>query len=182
MTLSLTLGMSIGLRRTFWMMWGELLGVALVSIAAVAGVATIMLRYPTAFTALKYGGGAYLCYLGIRLLCAKHITAPEGDEPPQQLSRRELAVQGFLTSVSNPKGWAFTISLLPPFIDKNIPLIPQLVILLVIILIIEFCCLVIYAGGGGRLRTFLGKKGGTAMLNKISGILMIAVGVWLATG
>ncbi len=28
MTLSLSLGMTIGLRRTFWMMYGELLGVA----------------------------------------------------------------------------------------------------------------------------------------------------------
>lgn len=182
MTLSLTLGMSIGLRRTFWMMWGELLGVALVSIAAVAGVATLMLRYPTAFTALKYGGGAYLCYLGVRLFCARPITDKEGETATRQLGRRELAVQGFLTSVANPKGWAFTISLLPPFIDQNIPLIPQLVILLIIILVIEFCCLVIYAGGGGRLRSFLGKKGGTVMLNKISGILMAAVGVWLATG
>ena len=60
MTLSLTLGMSIGVRRTFWMMWGELSGVALVSIAAVAGVATIMLNYPALFVVLKYAGGAYL--------------------------------------------------------------------------------------------------------------------------
>lgn len=28
MTLALTLGMSIGIRRTFWMMWGEMVGVA----------------------------------------------------------------------------------------------------------------------------------------------------------
>ncbi len=35
--LSLTLGMSIGVRRTMWMMLGELFGVGLVSIAAVVG-------------------------------------------------------------------------------------------------------------------------------------------------
>lgn len=182
MTLSLTLGMSIGLRRTFWMMWGELLGVALVSIAAVVGVAAIMLRYPAAFVALKYGGGAYLCYLGIRLLFTKSTSEEESDRPPQQISRWELASQGFLTAVANPKGWAFTISLLPPFIDRSIPMMPQLAILLLIILIIEFCCLVIYAGGGGRLRNFLGKKGGSIILNRISGLLMTVVGIWLATG
>lgn len=182
MTLSLTLGMSIGLRRTLWMMWGELLGVALVSLAAVAGVAAIMLRYPAAFVALKYGGGAYLCYLGIRLLCTRNSAAEKDDQPACRIGRWSLAWQGFLTAVSNPKGWAFTISLLPPFIDRSLPLIPQIAVLLVIILVIEFCCLVIYAGGGGRLRTFLGKRGGTIMLNKISGVLMTAVGLWLATG
>lgn len=52
MTLSMTLGMTIGVRRTFWMMWGELLGVGLVSLAAVAGVAALMLNYPAAFLVL----------------------------------------------------------------------------------------------------------------------------------
>ncbi|ASM55958.1 hypothetical protein PNIG_b0353 [Pseudoalteromonas nigrifaciens] len=36
MTLAMTLGMSIGVRRTLWMMLGELLGVASVAVAAVA--------------------------------------------------------------------------------------------------------------------------------------------------
>ena len=34
MTLAMTLGMSQGVRRTLWMMWGEMLGVALVAILA----------------------------------------------------------------------------------------------------------------------------------------------------
>jgi len=59
---------------------------------------------------------------------------------------------------------------------------PSLYRLLAIILIIEFSCLVIYASGGRRLRTFLNKKGGTKLLNKISGVLMVGVGFWLALG
>ena len=48
MTLAMTLGMSVGVRRTLWMMAGEVIGVALVAIAAVVGVASIMLNYPSA--------------------------------------------------------------------------------------------------------------------------------------
>ena len=44
MTLSLTLGLTIGLRRTFWMMWGELVGVGLVAVSAAIGVAAVMLK------------------------------------------------------------------------------------------------------------------------------------------
>ena len=58
MTLAMTLGMSIGVRRTLWMMLGELVGVALVAIAAVLGVASIMLNYPQVFDILKWVGGA----------------------------------------------------------------------------------------------------------------------------
>ena len=53
MTLAMTLGMSVGVRRTLWMMVGEVLGVATVAIAAVIGVASIMLNYPDLFAFLK---------------------------------------------------------------------------------------------------------------------------------
>jgi homoserine/homoserine lactone efflux protein len=181
MTLSLTLGMAIGLKRTFWMMWGELLGVALVSIAAVAGVATIMLKFPDFFSLLKYAGGGYLFYLGIQLWRSKgKMAIPETIENRQQVTRKALLSQGFITAIANPKGWAFMISLFPPFIDQSVPIYPQVTALLVIILVIEFTCLILYASGGRNLRTFLCKKGGTRLLNRISGILMMGVGVWLA--
>lgn len=180
MTLSLTLGMSIGVRRTFWMMWGELAGVALVSIAAVAGVATVMLHHPTLFITLKYIGGGYLLFLGIRLFRASGKPAlKENLQSTQPLRPKALAGQGFLTAVSNPKGWAFMVSLLPPFIDRAYPMVPQLSILLIILLLIELSCLIIYASGGRRLGTFLDQKGGTGLLNKIAGILMIGISGWL---
>jgi homoserine/homoserine lactone efflux protein len=183
MTLSLTLGMSLGLRRTFYMMWGELFGVALVSVAAVAGVATIMLKHPQAFTLLKYCGGGYLTYLGVQMWRSKgKMSLSQQVETDQHITPLKLATQGFITAIANPKGWAFMISLLPPFIDQSYPVTPQVVVLLVIILIIEFSCLVIYASGGKQLRTFLNKKGGTRLLNRISGVLMVGVGFWLALG
>lgn len=67
MTLALTLGMSIGVKRTLWMMTGELVGVAVVATAAVIGVAAIMLNYPSLFTILKWIGGAYLIWIGINM-------------------------------------------------------------------------------------------------------------------
>lgn len=183
MTLSLTLGMAIGLRRTFWMMWGELLGVAVVSVAAVAGVATLMLKYPTAFLFLKYGGGGYLFFLGIQLWRSQgKMAIPEDLKPNLSVTAKELATQGFITAIANPKAWAFMVSLFPPFIDSSYPLYPQVIALLLIILIIEFLCLILYASGGKKLRTFLSKKGGAKLLNRISGVLMMAVGCWLALG
>ena len=183
MTLALTMGMTIGVRKTFYMMWGELFGVALVSVASVVGVAGLMLNSPALFTALKYAGGSYLVYLGIKMMVSEgNISEKIELNPIGSVSRRSLVLQGFITAIANPKGWAFMISLLPPFVNSERPLIPQLIVLVGIILTTEFTCLLLYSNGGKSLRRFLGKKGNVTLLNGISGILMTGVGFWLAFG
>ncbi len=183
MTLALTMGMTIGVRKTFYMMWGELVGVALVAVASVSGVAALMLNYPMLFTVLKYAGGMYLFYLGFQMLRARNKVPERLDQKELlNVSRQALIIQGFVTAIANPKGWAFMISLLPPFINSDKSLIPQLTILVGIILTTEFTCLVLYSNGGRTLNRFLGKKGNVSLLNSISGVLMMGVGVWLAFG
>jgi homoserine/homoserine lactone efflux protein len=182
MTLSMTLGMTIGVRRTLWMMWGELAGVALVSIAAVIGAASIMLHYPAVFAVFRYIGGAYLFYLGIQLWRSLGKMAFTEEQRVVQTNRVQLASQGFMTAIANPKGWAFMISLLPPFINSQKPMVPQLLVLLTIILITEFTCLTLYASGGRSLRRLLESRGNIKFLNRVAGSLMCGVGCWLIVG
>ncbi|PLX90336.1 MAG: threonine transporter RhtB [Desulfuromonas sp.] len=183
MTLSMSLGMTIGVRRTFWMMYGELLGVGLVAGASVIGVAAVMLQYPALFLLLKYLGGLYLCYLGVQLCFSMGKLALATDSGMQVASTPgALALQGFVTAIANPKGWAFFIALLPPFIDRQQPLAAQLALLLGLILLIEFFCLILYAGGGHTLNRLLQRRNNLRLLNRIAGTLMFGVGIWLAFG
>ena len=183
MTLALSLGITIGVRRALWMMAGELVGVALVATAAAVGVATFMLRYPTAFMVFKYLGGGYLAWLGIQLWRSRgKMAMSEVHAPSAPASRLQLVIQGFVTAIANPKGWAFFIALLPPFIDSRLPMAPQLTALVLIILGLEFTCLQLYAHGGRKLRNALSKGAGVRVLNRIAGTLMILVGIWLALG
>ena len=92
-----------------------------------------------------------------------------------------LAAQGFVTAIANPKGWAFMISLLPPFISLQHAIAPQLSVLVAIILVTELICMTLYATGGRSLRKFLEKSGNVRVLNRVAGTLMIGVGVWLAS-
>lgn len=183
MTLALSLGISIGVRRTLWMMVGELLGVALVASLSAVGVATLMLERPQLFLLLKYGGGAYLMYLGIQLWLSRgKLAFAELDRTLPSSSRLALASQGFVTAIANPKGWAFFIALLPPFIDYATPVAPQLLVLVSVILVLEFACLLIYASGGRTLRQVLLQRGKVQLLNRIAGLMMMAVALWLALG
>lgn len=182
MTLAMSLGMSIGLKRTFYMMIGELLGVAIVAFSSVVGVAAIMINHPDIFMIFKYVGGAYLGYLGIQMWLSRGKMALSKTECSLNISNTSLALQGFITAIANPKGWAFFIALLPPFINQTRPLIPQISVLLLIILSLEFICLVVYASGGSTLRRFLQKSDNVKLMNRIAGSLMMGVGVWLAFG
>lgn len=181
MTLALTMGMTIGVRKTLWMMSGELIGVGVVAAAAVLGVAATVAEYPGIFVFIKYGGGAYLTFLGVQLWLSRGRMSINLDaECAVQPLRAELATQGFLTAIGNPKAWAFMISLLPPFINLQHAIAPQLAVLVALILLMEFACLIIYATGGKSLRTFLQNTGNVRLLNRIAGTLMVGVGGWLA--
>ncbi|WP_019030136.1 LysE family translocator [Colwellia piezophila] len=181
MTLAMTLGMSIGVRRTMWMMIGELIGVAIVAVAAVLGVATIMLNYPEIFEVLKWLGGAYLAYIGINMWRAKGKMSV-GKSTLSDVSRQALFSQGLVTAIANPKGWAFMISLLPPFINVEREVAPQLMVLLAVIMLTEFTSMMAYATGGKSLRIFLSRGDNIKWMNRIAGSLMIGVGIWLALG
>ena len=180
MTLALSLGMSIGYKRTLWMMIGELIGVGAVAIASVIGIAAVMLKYPWIFIAFKIIGASYLLYLGIQLWRSRgKLAISDGVEQVSTGSAWDLIVQGFVTAIANPKGWAFMISLLPPFIDQSQPLTPQLTLLVGIILISEFVCMTLYATGGKGLKRALGHAKNVRLMNRVAGTLMVGVAIWL---
>ncbi|MFT2099437.1 LysE family translocator [Marinomonas sp. 2405UD66-6] len=182
MTLAMTLGMTIGIKRALWMMFGELIGVATVATLSAIGVAALLLNYPNVFLVLKYLGGAYLAYIGIQMWLSKGKMAIKMESEEEPASRIDLISQGFVTAIANPKGWAFFVALLPPFLDATQPLASQLIILISVILMLEFSCLLIYAAGGRTLKSLLLQSGNVRIMNRIAGTLMIGVGAWLAIG
>ncbi len=183
MTLAMSLGMTIGLRKTLWMMLGELVGVGLVAFAGVIGVAAVMLTYPSAFLAFKIAGGCYLAYLGIQLWMSKgKMAVSEHPVDGALIKPTELITQGFVTAVANPKGWAFFIALFPPFIDPDLPLSGQLIVLISIILLLEFICLLLYTSGGKWLGQLLKNNQNVKTLNRVAGTLMFGVALWLVLG
>jgi homoserine/homoserine lactone efflux protein len=175
MTLSMSLGISIGVPRTLWMMLGEVVGIALVGAAAMAGVAAMLLGAPRVFAAFKIAGAAYLLWTAWRTWNSTVSTRGT----VHGITPAALCAQGFVTAVSNPKAWAFQAALLPPFIDPKAALAPQMMVLLALMVSIEFACLLIYAQGGRSLSELLRRRSQGQLLNRISAILMIGVALWL---
>ena len=180
MTLAFTLGLSIGYRRTLWMMAGELTGVATVFGATFWSLGWLLSRDMIYFQIISLIGGTYLLYLAVRLF----------NETPEQIEARNLentrasalALLGFVTAVSNPKGWAFLLALLPGFVSANTPLLPQFGIMLAIMLTTEFFSMTAYATGGQWLATRLSSTHGLLNANRVAASMLGLASLWVLSG
>jgi threonine/homoserine/homoserine lactone efflux protein len=180
MTLAFTLGLSIGYRRTLWMMLGEMVGVATVFIATFWGLGWLLSRDPLYFKLFSLIGGAYLLYLSLILF----------RQPPEKLMTKQLGNTsaasltglGFITAVSNPKGWAFLVALLPGFVVTESPLVPQFAMMLIIMLSTEFLSMTLYATGGQWLATRLSNDSGLLSVNRIAAGMLSLAAVWVLSG
>ena len=179
MTLAFTLGLSQGYRKTLWMMWGELAGVATVVTSCVLLLTWIQSLSPVYFTGLALIGGNYLLWIAYRLW-----TQPahfEGGERQPQVAPIALVGLGYATAVMNPKGWGFMIALLPGFISPEYSTTQQATAVLAVILPSEFLFMSLYASGGSALRRLLNSDQQLARLNKISAMLMVLVAALVLT-
>jgi RhtB (resistance to homoserine/threonine) family protein len=162
------------------------LGISLGSIfhtcAAALGLSAILATSAFAFTTIKLLGGAYLIFLGIKMLLdrRKHLTLPSN------FRRRTIAAvfrQGVFTNVLNPKVALFFLAFLPQFIDSasNVKVLAFLTLGLTFVTTGTIWCLVLAWFASAftkRLRTnaIIGQwVSGTA------GALFIFLGIRLAT-
>jgi homoserine/homoserine lactone efflux protein len=141
--------MTIGVKRTLWMIVGELTGIGLVATLSILGVAAVMVSHPLVYWAAKCAGAAYLIHVGLRLWAANASAVAAGSQFTIEADTfRSLLLQGFVAAVANPKAWILYASLFPPFLDSSRRMAPQIPAVLSLMLAIEFGCLLLYATGG----------------------------------
>ena len=175
MTLAFSLGLSLGYRKTLWMMAGEMMGVVVVVSTTVFLLGWLLRLDPVWFNGLAMVGAVYLLWIARQLWIADPELSSQGVRG--SLTPLPLAALGFTTAIMNPKGWAFMIALLPGFMDAERALLPQLFLFLSVMLTTEFLSLSLYAGGGRWLRRALGEGAPMGALNKIAAVLMVGVSV-----
>jgi threonine/homoserine/homoserine lactone efflux protein len=91
---------------------GVILGDQVLMWAAVAGVAALLIAYPTAFKLLQWGGAAYLAFLGVQMLLAK-----PGAAPVLNIKAGHYLRQAMVITLLNPKAIMFYLAFFPLFVD-----------------------------------------------------------------
>ncbi|MFK3797165.1 LysE family transporter [Pseudomonas sp. NPDC088444] len=103
-----------GVRAGLAAITGVLIGDQILMWFAVAGVAAVLRAYPSAFYTLQCVGGAYLAYLGVRLMIARSASSAMIDIKPYHYLQQTLVI-----TLLNPKAVLFYMAFLPLFIDPE---------------------------------------------------------------
>lgn len=109
-----------GRKTAVYSVIGNVSGAFLLSVLVALGLGPILQRSSLAYSAVQWGGGAYLVYLGVDALRHRKIHAAEmrmkdGLAPSASRSMRD----GFWVGVLNPKTLVFYAAVLPQFIDRE---------------------------------------------------------------
>lgn len=175
--LSMSHGLSYGVRRTTVTILGLQLGLLFTLVVAGAGLGALLLASETAFTVVKVAGALYLLWLGLQQWRSNDTAAGAVQVAPMSARRRFLA--GTLTNATNPKGIVFMVAVLPQFIDPARPLLLQLLILGATSCAIDLVVMHGYAALAARMQRLL--RGATAARwqNRVFGGLLMAMGAAL---
>jgi threonine/homoserine/homoserine lactone efflux protein len=164
---------------------GVALGQAVWTLAASAGIVTLLTASEPAFRALKLAGAAYLVWLGAQSLYSalrRRGEAADGREarggssgiPPARALR-----QGVVSNLGNPKMAVFFASLLPQFAPGGSDAFVVLLALGLLFCSLTFAWLTLYAIAVSKARRFLAGRARRA-LDAVTGIVLVVFGAKLA--
>lgn len=179
--LSMSHGLSYGLRRTSVTILGLQLGLMLIVIIAGIGVGALLLMSDIAFNIVKILGALYLIYLGWLQWCSPVVArsnATDGLAPVAipTLSVFQRLTTGFWTNATNPKAILFMVAVLPQFIDQNRPLGLQLFSVVATIVGIDISVMHGYAFIASAFQRVFNNAKAIRILNRLFGGLLITIG------
>jgi homoserine/homoserine lactone efflux protein len=180
--LSMSHGLSYGVKKTTGTILGLQAGLLMILVIAGAGVGSLLLASEVAFNIVKTIGALYLIYLGFSQWRAKVVVAPTmqaATVASAAPSLRKRFLLGFFTNATNPKGIIFMVAVLPQFIVKDAALLPQLAILAATMCTIDLVVMHSYAFAASSMQRFFRNASAVKKQNRFFGGILMAVGAGL---
>ena len=146
--------------------------------AAALGLSVLLAQSAAAFSLVKYIGGAYLVYLGIRLLLSKATRAPAR---ARSTGARRALLEGILVEALNVKTALFFLAFLPQFLFTGPSVVAQLVFMGTVCVLLNTLVDVAAVIGAARLlRSEASERQRARLLNKASGVTLVGLGLYVA--
>jgi RhtB (resistance to homoserine/threonine) family protein len=100
---------------------GISVGCGVHTLASAFGLSAVLAASASAFAIVKLAGGAYLIYLGVRMLMSRAHQSTQSAPAQAARSLRTIFWQAVLTNVLNPKVVLFFLSFFPQFVRTDAP-------------------------------------------------------------
>jgi len=169
-----------GARANFALITAVALGDSTALVLSLVGLGAVLATSAWLFTVIKWMGGLYLIYLGIKLLKAKS-TDFSTEHTDNLDSLWTLFGNTWLVTALNPKGMIFFVAFLPQFIDQTSPVVPQLWILSVTFVVLATVNATLYAVFATSARSLLLSPTAQRKFNVGGGSLLVLAGGWALT-
>ncbi|MBB4229060.1 LysE family translocator [Rhizobium mongolense] len=145
--------------------------------ASLFGLGAVLAASAMLFTVLKWIGGAYLIWLGIKLWRAPLITEPvaDNDNLPEEKSLK-IFLHAYIVTALNPKSIVFFVAFVPQFLNPAQPFFEQMVIMELTFLVLAAINASTYALLANAARGLIRKASVQRAVNRTGGTLLIAAG------
>jgi RhtB (resistance to homoserine/threonine) family protein len=165
-----------GTRPAFLASLGIGLGCLIWGAASALGVSVIFAQSAIAFAVLKYVGGAYLVYLGVRAL----TSTTKGAKDATVTKKTNPFAQGLFTNLLNPKVAVFYVTFLPQFVAPDRSVLSQSVFLAATHVVMGLIWLTVYARFIDRMAAVLLTDRVKRRIEAVTGAVLMALGIRLA--
>ena len=98
---------------------GHGLGVGIYALITALGLSVLITQTPLLFDLIRYGGAAFLAWLGIKALLARPASGDSADETVHGARGRQGAFEGFMVAFLNPQLAIFFIALFSQFVHAD---------------------------------------------------------------
>ncbi|HJV00364.1 MAG TPA: LysE family translocator [Burkholderiaceae bacterium] len=168
-------GIWFGFRRSIPHMLGITVGFGVLLGICAAGIGALVMAVPSAQTALRIAGSAYLLYLAWQMRNMRFDRKAEQAQRP--LSFMGAAAFQFL----NPKAWVMAITGGSAFLPPILPTWLAVAVYCLVFCVINLPCISVWAGAGALLRRFLGQPAWRVTFCAVMMLLTAysAIAIWL---
>ena len=159
-----------------WTAWGIATGIVFHVTYGLFGLGWLLQRFPALIEVLRFGGAAFLIYMGISALRARPLHDGAASAPPDQAidPRRHFGI-GVVTNVLNPKATLFFVALFSAVITAQTSMALRLSLGTWIILTTgAWFSFVAMTLGQARVRAALTRYG--HRIDQVTGAILIALG------
>jgi len=148
--------------------------------AAALGLGALVAAFPQVFKLVAIGGALYVAWLGIKAL--RGAFANESQPKAIVTVRdRSAVVNGFMVQIANPKAILFFTAVLPPFLDVQRPIVPQLLLFAMATITMDVLAMSAYGLGGAALARRLSEPRFRRAFGIFVGVLLLLAAVLIVS-
>jgi threonine/homoserine/homoserine lactone efflux protein len=144
--------------------------------AAALGLGALVKAFPEAFRLIAVLGAVYVAWLGLKALRGAFRTAADPDKVVVRRGRSGF-VDGFMVQIANPKAILFFTAVLPPFLDVDRSVVPQLILFAAAVIGMDMLSMSAYALSGAALSRRMQQPRFRRGFGVLVGILLLAAAV-----